>query len=526
MTDVLPESDLEEDEALSEALRESEVPELDPESRKFVKELVDRIWTFIAEFTDIAMYPYQEEFGKRIIESVITEDGAVVTGLLSRQSGKTETLANVVAGLMVILPRLAHMFPSIPPKFKKGLWVGCFAPVEGQVETLFNRIVQRLTSERAMEIMLDPEIDDRPKGQARYLELKKSGSFVRMQTANPRAKIESKSYHLIIIDEAQQVDEYVVEKSITPMGVHYLATMVQIGTPDIFKGHFYKTIQFNKRRELERGGRKNHFEFNWTHCAKYNRKYRIAVRQTALRIGEDSDEFRLNYRLEWLLERGMFVTEERMDELGDSTMQLLHAWWKSGVIVGVDPARRMDSTVVTVVYIDWDHPDEFGFFHHRILNWMEIHGEDWEEQYFRIVEFLANYNVIAIGVDAQGVGDAVAQRLQVLMPRIQVVPLLSTNAAQSDRWKHLMALIQRGMLAWPAHPKTRRLKMWRRFRQQMVDLEKKYQSGYLLAEAPDTREAHDDYPDSLALACILTKEFIVPEAEEASAPWAGGYRRR
>ena len=40
----------------------------------------------------------------------------------------------------------------------------------------------------------------------------------------------------------------------------------------------------------------------------------------------------------------------------------------------------MDSTVVTVVWVDWDRPDEFGYYDHRILNWLELHGDDWEER--------------------------------------------------------------------------------------------------------------------------------------------------
>jgi hypothetical protein len=31
------------------------------------------------------------------------------------------------------------------------LWVGMFAPIQSQVETLYSRTVSRLTSERAME---------------------------------------------------------------------------------------------------------------------------------------------------------------------------------------------------------------------------------------------------------------------------------------------------------------------------------------------------------------------------------------
>lgn len=517
---------IEDEDLLAQAMVENEV-QLEPATAAIVKDLVDKIWKFVLVFSDVDMFPYQEEFGKRIIESVIINDGEELTGLFSRQSGKTETLANVVSALMVLLPRLARMMDHIVgsdgrpllAKFKNGFWVGTFAPVENQAETLFGRIVSRLTSDKAMEIMLDPEIDDAPTGGGKFMRLKKSGSFVRMQTANPRAKVESKSYHLIIIDEAQGADEYMVRKSIQPMGAFYNATIVKIGTPDVVKGDFYKAIKLNKRRATKKSLRKNHYEFDWKHCARYNPNYKKYIQKEKIRIGEDSDEFRLSYCLEWLLDRGMFVTETVMEELGDKSMQLVHAWNKSPVVVGIDPARKMDSTVVTVIWVDWDRPDEFGYFDHRILNWLEIHGDNWEEQYFRIVDFLSNYDVLAVGVDAQGVGDAVAQRLQVLMPGVEVHALMSDRGTQSERWKHLMALIQRGMVSWPAHAKVRRTKTFRRFFQQMVDLEKKYEGPHLLAEAPDEAEAHDDYPDSFALGCSLTKDLIMPTIQVSASPF-------
>jgi hypothetical protein len=396
--------------------------------------------------------------------------------------------------------------------------------VEQQVETLFGRVVDRLTSDRALEMLEDPDIDDQVRPGARKVRLKKCQSFCAMQTANPRAKIESKSYHIIFIDESQSVDEYVLNKSITPMGAFYLATMVLTGTPDIVKGVFYKTIQHNKRMELRRGGRKNHFRFDWKFCARYNRNYAAYIRGEAMRIGEDSDEFRLNYKLEWLLERGMLITETRLDELGDTSMNIIPAYWRSALVAGIDFARKMDSTVVTVIWVDWDRPDELGLYDHRILNWLEMHGEEWEEQYFQICDFLSNYSVVAMGVDAQGVGDVAADRLKRLLPNIAVEPLSSQIAEQSARWKHLQQLLQRGLLSWPAHPKARKTKTWKRFRQQMIDVEKKYQGAHLLIEAPNEAGVHDDYVDSLSCATIMSQVMMVPEVEVSSSAWASSPR--
>lgn len=511
-----------------------EPAELEPTTQAFVDDLVDKTIIFMHALMGHQLHPYQIEVARRIIESVLINDGEEITILMSRQSGKSETVADVVAALLVLLPKLATLFPKFVDedgtprlqKFKNGFWVGIFAPTDEQADTIFSRTVTRLTSEHALDILLDPEIDETPDGKGKIIRLKRSGSFCRMQTAHPRAKIESKSYHLLIVDEAQHADEHVVRKSIHPMGAYYNASVVKLGTPDVKKGDFYRAIQLNKRRQTRRGAKKNHYEYDWKTCARYNPNYKKYVTKELQRLGEDSDEFRLSYALEWLLERGMFVTSSVLESLSDTSMDLVRAWFKSPVLVGIDPARKIDSTVVTVVWVDWDRPDEFGYYDHRILNWLELHGDDWEEQYFKICDFLQHYDILGIGVDSQGVGDAVAQRLARLLPRSEVHALGSNRPDQSDRWKHLMELIQRRMVSWPGSARARRTKVHQRFIHQMEELEKHYEGPHLLARAPEEAEAHDDYADSLAIACALTKELVMPQVEVSTAPFYEERRRR
>ena len=509
-------SDLDED-----LIPEDSEDELDELSKEFVTKIIDRCIQFQTALVGHELHPYQMPLARRIIESVIINDGEEITALAARQSGKSETIANTVVTLMVLLPRLAVMYPDLLGKFKEGIWVGMFAPVEGQVETLFGRAVNRLTSERAIEILGDPEVDDsltKVAGVTRQIKLKNSGSTMSMMTANPRAKIESKSFHLIVIDECQEADDFVVSKSISPMLAYYSGTMVKTGTPTTHKNNFYRSIQLNKRRQTTRS-KQNHFQWDYKDVSKYNPNYAKFIKKETLRVGEDSDEFQMSYNCKWLLERGMFVTSTVLDELGDTSQEVVKAWHRSPVVVGIDPARKIDSTVITVVWVDWDRPDEFGYYDHRILNWMEIQGDDWEDQYFQIVNFLNNYDVLSVGVDANGVGDAVAQRLKLLLPRAEVHALSSSQSEQSKRWKHLKALIDRRMVGWPAHAKTRRLRTWRRFYQQMSDLETKFQGPNFLAHAPDEAHAHDDYADSLAIACFLTMDLTMPSVEVSSSPF-------
>ena len=493
--------------------------DIDELSQAFVDRLVEKVMQFMVVLVGHDLHPYQKPFAKRLIESVVINDGEEITAMAARQSGKSETIANTVSVLMVLLPKLAKIYPDLLGKFKDGLWVGLFAPTEGQAETLFSRTVTRLTSERAIEVLGDPEIDDsaaRVGGVTRQIKLRNSGSTLTMMTANPRAKIESKSFHLVVIDECQEADDFVVAKSISPMMAYYAGTMVKTGTPTTSKNNFYKSIQLNKRRQTGNKARQNHFQWDWRDVAKVNENYNKFIKKEMMRIGEDSDEFQMSYNCKWLLERGMFVTSGVMDELGDTSQELVKVWHNTPVVVGVDPARKMDSTIVTVVWVDWDRPDEFGYYDHRVLNWLELQGDDWEEQYFQIVNFLSNYDVLAVGVDGNGVGDAVAQRLKILLPRAEVMALTSSQTEQSKRFKHLQALIQRRMLSFPAHAKTRRLRVWKRFYQQMTDAEVQYKGPNFTVAAPDEAYAHDDYVDSLSIACSLTENLVMPTVEVAS----------
>lgn len=489
-------------------------------SPELVTMIVEKVLIFIDEFSGIPLYPYQVKIARRIVESVVIGDGATITALQARQSGKSEVVANTLAALMVILPVLAKVFPDTLEKFKRGFWVGSFAPTDDQAEIVYSRIVSRLTSDRAQEVYEDPDLQLKIKKGHGNTMILSNGSLLRRQTAHPRSNIEGRTYHLMLIDECQDADARVINKSIGPMGASTNATMVFIGTPSYTKGAFYSTIQANKRNATKRGQKENHFEIKWREVARYNKNYGKFVKKEMLRIGEDSDEFKLAYECTWMLDKGMFTTQERIEDLGDKSMEVLHAWHKTPVVVGIDPARKQDSTIVTVLWVDWDHPDEFGFYECRILNWLDLTGLGWEEQYARIQEFLSNYLVLAVAVDEGGLGDPVISRLRVMFPNLEIKGFKSDRGHQSDRWKHLYELLQRGRIGWPAHAKTRRLKVWKRFTQQMEDLELKYEGPYMIAAAPRAADAHDDYMDSLNLATILTKmDMDESEVEVAVNPF-------
>lgn len=513
--------------------------QLSEDDEDIVRKLVVQCLKFTEELSGTTLYDNQVPMAYRLWESMILGDGEEITIEAARQSGKSFTIARCYAAMMVILPRLAEAFPTYCGKFKRGVFIGVFGPVEDQGATIWGAIVDILSSDAAKEMMLDPEIDDdigkgKNKGErAPTVYLKNSGSYCRLQSANPRSRIESKTYHLITIDEAQDVESDVVERRIRPMLASTNGTMVLSGTPANVKMYFYKQIQHNKRRWMNRRGRhikKNHLGWTWKEAAAANPLYAAFIKGEKRRLGEQSQAFRMSYCNYWPVDQGMFVTEDDLEGMFESSMPIVKQWWHTPVLVGIDVAKVTDSTVVTVLWVDWNHPDEFGFHEHRILNWLEIPpGRKYEDQYQLIVRFLANYNILRVGVDGQGMGGPMAERLGLLMPRCEVKAISSDPKAQNERWTYLEQVMHRPKgygLVVPGHSKARRLKTWVKFSAQMLDVQKVFRGKFMQVEAPDERGAFDDFVDSLALGVWMSKADSLPEMEVNDNFLMSGRRRR
>lgn len=268
--------------------------------RMTTTQLVDVIFNFIEIYSGKTLYPYQEQFSRRIIRSVLENDSAEITALFARQSGKTETVADTVGGMMIILPKMANMPMFAGDKrlemFKDGLWVGIFAPTQRQAQITYGRMKSRLESPQSVAILDDPEFNlafTVSNGQTCSLS---NGSFVTSISASEGSNIEGESFKLIICEECQDISNMKITKSIHPMGAAYGATIVKIGTATTFKGNFYDAIQRNKRLYEEKKIRvRNHFEYDWHVAAKYNPFYAKSIEAEKQRLGEKSDEFRMSY---------------------------------------------------------------------------------------------------------------------------------------------------------------------------------------------------------------------------------------
>lgn len=497
-------------------------------------ELVNRIYNFCEAYSGRVMYPYQAQFSKRIIRSVLENDGAELTALFSRQSGKTETVAITVGGLMIILPQLANMpmFLDDPrlQMFKDGFWVGIFAPSQRQAQTTYNRMRGRMQCKEAQAVLQDPDFRlefTTSNGQTVALS---NGSFCTAISASDGSNIEGESFKFIICEECQDISNYKIRKSIHPMGAAYNATICKIGTATTFKGDFYEAINRNKK-DYEDGKLRvrNHFEYNYKVVMKYNPKYAKYVEREKRSLGETSDEFRMSYNLEWIISRGMFVDIEKVEkECGDEYLERVSVDHVANHVAGIDVGggssknrNEADSTIITIVEVDWNNPvlmeteidEETGetkiylAYNTYIKDWLEIKpeiAEDYEEQYQIIMDYITNFRISKIVIDATREA-SLGQRIRANV-RCEVELFTFSIKSKSDIYKHLQTEIKTGRARFPMSKTVKATVEYQRFTQQLADLQKGYSGSYLVVAHPDERGAHDDYPDSWALAVWGSKD--------------------
>jgi hypothetical protein len=306
-------------EATGKSVSEIHTEELVGKTVEFdAHDVTAKIMEFGKVLTGISLYSYQEDIAYGIIYSVITFSGDVKTVLLSRQSGKSEVMAFVIDTLCVILPALASIIPDLE-QFKTGFRVGLFAPQSDQVVTTYSRSMTRLRSANADMVLTDPDIDVWLESVAR-LELS-NGSFLAGQVASKQSKIESKTYDLVIVEEAQDVDNLIVSKSIEPMLSSTAGTLIKVGTTGMTKNHFYYEIKHN--RELDRKCLdprvRHHYEYDYKKIIasrreqyekdgkRFHLNYEADIYRKRERWGEESQAFKLAYALIWDIESVIFL---------------------------------------------------------------------------------------------------------------------------------------------------------------------------------------------------------------------------
>lgn len=484
--------------------------------------ITGKIMDFGKVLTGIPLYSYQEEIAYRIIYSVITFEGSVLTVLLSRQSGKSETMAFVIDTLTVLLPALAKIIPDLE-QFSNGFRVGLFAPQSDQVVTTYSRAMTRLTSANAEMVLSDPDLLVSLESEVR-LNLS-NGSFLAGQVASKQSRIESKTYDLIIIEEAQDTDDFLVTKSIEPMLTATGGTLVKVGTTGVTKNHFWYEIQANRNhdRKIPDKRLRNHFEYAYKEIIsarrhqfeidhkKFHLNYEADILRKKERWGEDSQAFKLAYALVWDLESGMLISDKEFNTLLNRKLGFQEPSTGDYVVAGLDIGKAPAETVLTIAKV-WYTDDPFEKPYKQILAWVCLGGLDYEAQHHEILNYIVEYNISTIFADYTGVGKPVVDRLVYACGEyVNIEPYTFTTQSKSDMWYNFTSDIQTRRLIVPANRMVRGTIEFQKFEEQMKNCQKYFNGAYMVCEKSEGY--FDDMVDSCALMCLAANAQREAESE-------------
>lgn len=453
---------------------------------------------------EVVFYEYQNRVAERIIDALVQNlqltshsSEAEIRKLklvevaieFSRQAGKTTTVVHVIEFIMIYFPRL----------FGRPVSIGIFAPQREQAKTDFDRLKAALRRNAAM-IDTDEITEQTAKDEsnAKTITLP-NGSSCYIFPVTTTSKPESKTLDLEVFEESQDLADTIVQGQIWPMGANTNAPRVYIGTAGTRICYFYRLVQSGKALMLR-----------WTEIAEQKRAvyeatgeskhliYENFVRQEMEKMGADHDDFKRPYNLEWLIGTGQFVTQEDLEALVDlgrkRTFHMPNR--ESGIecFAGIDTAKNPDSTVVTI--LRWNAERKVK----ELINWMELRGENYQTQFEIIHEFLKKYPIIGVAIDSTGQGDFMPDMFEnntAWQDENTGLYRMKFSAVSKDVMYKNLKVSVKGLLTRLPLLDTKEAE---KFKLQMLDLQQEHKGQLLSVHHPDDPQAHDDYPDSWALA--------------------------
>lgn len=448
---------------------------------------------------DIDLYPYQEVISDRILAAIIHNLNITKNATpeevekleqqelafeISRQGGKTFAVGHTVEIIMGFLSEF----------YKRPIRIGIFAPQVDQAKISYNIARDALRPIKDMtETTEELKAKVREEENMRKLVLLNGSSCI-VAPISTSSKIEGLTLDLIIIDEAQLADDNIVKHSIWPMGKTTNAPRVYIGKAGTSICHFQKMSATGKtykayfdkvseqRRQLyEQTGNVQHLI------------YIKSVQEDITQYGEDSDEIQREYFGKWQIGTGQFTTMEALEKLEEDRSPV-NSEAHCECFVGIDTAKHPDSTVVTV--LRWNK--KLG--KKELVNWLELRGENYKNQYEIIMEFLKWYNVVALAIDSTGQGqfmpDWIKEDSEWADEHSGLYEIKFSSQSKDAMYRNLKVVIQDLLTTLPKLGTTK----GKRFTEQMVNLQQEYVGQYLKVNHPDDDKAHDDYCDSWALA--------------------------
>ena len=462
------------------------------------------------------LYKKQKLFSNSIIKSVILQKGETLLSQWTRQRGKTTIVVDTVAFLINFYFPICKKFEIITTPFFN---VGFFAPQEEQAKTDMKLLRETLHILKSLGMSYE-YIEH----SANTIHISKGlypSRMIYAFTASPTSHPESKTLNLIILEESQDLIDQQINKAIMPMGASTNATNVWIGVSGYQKCQFWelrqKLPEANKIIVPYTESLKEDEELYALTKDPFYLNYRKHIEKRIREIGEESDEFRTQYAMEWMLEKGQFITYDDLLKL-EADYVIEECYTKHMILyAGIDWGKMHDSTILTVV-------DDSG----HLVGWHSWIGDDYSSQIEEIVFLLREkyLGVRHIWCDATGNQDMGVDTLRSEIRKTGmhcIIEGYKFSAQSKDyMYKNLSRLMKDKMMdkkviepSFFKFPSQKTMKQGgftildkERFIKQFCDLQKDIKNNLWHCAHPEGPNYHDDYCLSDDTKILTDKGFL------------------
>ena len=440
----------------------------------------------IMQLLNRTLYDYQTQVSTDIIKAAVKGGNNEIAIAWPRRSGKTEMLVDTGLSIGLYWIHARHENYSLalvnPARTEQGVMV-TRQRLKENVEK-----IQPWLSHMGIEPVLG---DGRKTPDFILRDPNGAECQVRAVSADPSAHAKGAGFNLLFLEQVEEIEEETMKSIIYPMaeGEHLEQILVLAGNPTI-------QVINNRYRELTIGLKYPYF-MDWKTCLTHRPSYKEYAMRKMQQLGEHSDEFRTELCCEWIIERTKPFTNyiSQMPIEYESNPSNFRA-------AGVDNAKDLDYTVATVI--------ERAGERKIILDWLELQGNDYQEQAELIAAFLKPHTPLyALLSDATGQQDAIVEDQRNACRTICKVEGLKLTVETNDLiYKNYQREIQHNRLFYTREPPPTLNKNYRKewfrtrdhFIEQHLDVERVFKANKMKLKAPERRGAHDDYVTSGALA--------------------------
>lgn len=361
--------------------------------------------------------PYQVETAGAILGSIERGGGDLLAVVFSRQAGKDEMLAQLLAMLLWKYRWRGGEVVVVQPTMQP----------QGMISR--RRLLDRLPGALVRGLLRVEE--------NRVAVGKASVTFL---SASPEANARGNTASLLLVaNEAQDISADRWDAVFDPMAASTNATTVFMGTVWTSRTLLARQMRYLRQLELE-DGRRRVFMVPWQEVARYVPAYGERVQARIAQLGRHHPFVRTEYFLEELADDGGFfppAVTERMR--GDHSRQLMPTPGRTyaalldvgGEDLAAGPSSRRDSTVLTIVEVC--HPEGADLQPvYRVMTRYMWTGVGQPELLPQVVHLVRDvWACRRVVVDATGLGAGLASALRRILPPRCVIPFVFTAASKS-----------------------------------------------------------------------------------------------